>query len=130
MKFGAINLPPDSDIPPDAGWGLKLLKILKLVVDDLGIILDGGVKFNEHIDGGTVTVPIVGGVYPVKFHPRARQVSSVWVGRVKPKLSSTAAPTAAVWCDWEMGAGTVDVSNITGLTAGAEYYITFVYLGA
>lgn len=129
MKFGAPNIPLDNEIPPDQGWGIKILRLIKIVIDSLSVILNRGVSINEHIRGGQIVVPVIAGTYPVYFKPATRTVGSVWIGKVVEKLDSTTPPTAGVWCDWEHVGGRVKISKITGLSAGASYDITFVYFG-
>lgn len=130
MKFGHPLIPETYNIPEEFSWGQSIARALREVVYDLVSILDRGIRFDEHMYGGSVTIRVVGGDVPVSFTPKTKEVKALWVGKVRNDSSNTSDPTSAVWCKWEYVDGKVEISDITGIVTDNIYHITFMYIGA
>jgi len=71
-----------------------------------------------------------GGSYPIYFQYTMNvRPSIVFIGAIIENSANPEIIKTAPFVDWSLGQNQVIIRNITGLTAGNEYTITFVLLG-
>lgn len=90
----------------------------------------GEIKRNVLVSADAFPVSTGGGVkfrYALfeKFGSATPQPLSVIIGRIQENISTPPTFTNAVTCDWDYSEGTIRIKNITGLTSGKNYLVTF-----
>lgn len=130
-------LPPlrrfmSEDFPDAPSWLPRFFYPLNRFMGAVYSALNQGLTFNNNMIAQIKTLSITAGSSsPVTQFTWSFSTSPVGCLVISTTdISSTpAVVTNAVTIDWGYGSGVVTINNITGLTAGKTYSITFLVIG-
>ena len=96
------------------------------------IKLERGILLSQAAIGTALGAKInCGGSYPMYFqYNMAVRPTLVYIGAIVENSANPEVIKVAPFIDWGLGQNQVIIRNITGLTAGKEYTITFVLIGS
>ena len=118
------------DFTGAGAWVSKFLYTLNLFMGSVYSALNGNLTFANNMLGQINTVPIKGSSPSTSF---IWNFSTLPQGVVLMNLIDTSAVPAAIktatTVQWSVGAGVVNINNITGLDSTRTYSATFLVIG-
>lgn len=129
------SLPPikrflADDYPKEEqSWINTLLYPLNLLLNTIYSNLNNGLTIGQNMQAQLNTLPVTGASpttsYQWKFST-AGAPAAVLIGNVVQTNGTSQPITQAVTCSWSYNAGIVSINNVTGLTKGNSYNVTFM----
>lgn len=118
------------DYPTEATWIGTLLYPLNLLLTTLYANLNNGLTLQANSLAQINTVSIAGSSPTTSFLWKYSS-NPAGVVVINTVLASGAAANikTAVTCQWSYSAGVITITNVTGLTLGNTYNITFYVIG-
>ena len=115
---------------PDQPWIGKLFYPLNLFMNAVYSALNNSLTFQDNLLSQIKTLSVNGSSPTVQFTWKfSTNPVGVLILRALDSSSSPTVVTSAVTCDWSFSSGVVTINNITGLTAGKTYSVTFLVIG-
>jgi len=119
------------DYPSQASWIGSLLYPLNLLLNTIYANLNNGLTIGQNMLAQVNTLSISGSSpttsYLWKFSSGGAPIGVFVINAAA--TSATAPILGAVSCQYTYNAGVITITNVTGLTPGNTYNITFVTLG-
>lgn len=118
------------DFPDQKSWIGKLLLPLNQALQSISKSLTKGLTFEDNFKAQIKTLDFVKAAdsFPLYFACTVAGPQGVLILKAVP-VTGSASPTiaSAVWADWESTEdGRIKVTNLTGLTDGTRYKVTFL----
>ena len=120
------------DFPSEASWIGTLLYPLNLLLNTIYANLNNGLTIQQNMQAQINTLSVTGAnpttSYQWKFSSIGAPLGVTIVNSVQTNSPITPIVNA-VTCQWSYSAGTVTISNVTGLTNSNTYNVTFITWG-
>lgn len=120
------------DFPDQASWIGTLLYPLNLLLNTIYSNLNNGITIAQNMVAQVATLPITGSSPTTSIQWKFSTISApigITVVNVVQTAGSGSVILGAVSCQWSYNAGTISISNITGLNSANSYNITFIVWG-
>ena len=118
------------DFPDQKSWIQKLIYPINAFMEMVFLNLNKGLTFNENMLAFTKEVPFIGGSSAsFKNIMKVRPVG-LWIIDARQADDYNAILSSALYADWTYNQNNeIVINNISGLTAGKKYIITFAVIG-
>lgn len=118
------------DFPDQRGWIQKLIYPINSFMELVFLNLNKGLTFNENMLAFTKEVPFIGGsTASFKNLMKARPIG-LWIVDARQADDYNAILSSALYADWAYNQNNeIVINNISGLTSGKKYSITFAVIG-
>jgi hypothetical protein len=114
------------DYPTQESWISPLIYALNQLLSTVYSNLNNGITLSQNCLAQVKTLSISGSSPTTSFNWSFSSIQAP-VGCVVVQCLPNV--TSAATCSWSYSAGVISINNVTGLTAGQTYSVTFIVFG-
>lgn len=120
------------DYPDQASWIGTLLYPLNLLLNTIYANLNNGITIAQNLQAQVAILPMAGSAPTTSIQWKFASIGAplgITVVNVAQSNGSSTTNLGAVSCQWSYSAGTISITNITGLNSANSYNVTFIVWG-